>query len=60
MDPNTALENARRACANFRAGVDANATAAELDEYAQDLAEHFAALDGWLSAGGFLPTDWQR
>ncbi|QAY12008.1 hypothetical protein SEA_RAHEL_57 [Mycobacterium phage Rahel] len=25
-----------------------------------EAAEHFEALDGWLTHGGFLPTDWVR
>jgi hypothetical protein len=45
MDPNTAL-------ANFRAAY-ANGDATEA-------ADAMAALDGWLSMGGFLPTAWQH
>jgi hypothetical protein len=44
MDPNTALENCRKA---IREGD------AEL------LGTSFDALDGWLMKGGFLPKDWQ-
>lgn len=27
---------------------------------AEALAEHFEALDKWLSKDGFLPTDWRK
>jgi hypothetical protein len=30
------------------------------EENANALAEAFSALDGWLSAGGFLPRAWRR
>jgi hypothetical protein len=32
----------------------------ELLTVAEELAEACDALDGWLSKGGFLPTDWSR
>jgi hypothetical protein len=53
MDPNTALLTLREAVRDYFAnGRDA----VMLD----DLAEHFDALDGWLSHGGFLPAAWNR
>ena len=60
MDPNAALENMRRAVANYRAGEDADMSAAELVDYARDMAELFAGLDEWVTGGGFLPAAWQR
>ncbi|QZE10369.1 hypothetical protein SEA_SCOOBYDOOBYDOO_18 [Mycobacterium phage ScoobyDoobyDoo] len=45
MDPNETLKMIRAA---LEEGDDERA------------AEHFRDLDGWLSKGGFLPTDWVR
>jgi hypothetical protein len=28
--------------------------------YANEIIERFEALDAWLSAKGFLPSDWNR
>lgn len=54
MDPNEALDQARAAClASRRFGTDPTLA---LDS----LAEAFTALDGWLTNGGFLPTDWAQ
>jgi len=53
MDPNAALANLRALVAESEAGdVDPRDTAEEFHE-------QFAALDEWLSKGGFLPTAWQ-
>lgn len=51
MDPDEALQVIRRLCAAFDAG-SANAADGE------DLAQHVAVLDEWLSKGGFLPEGW--
>jgi len=52
MDPNEALTQCREAA---KVIVD------QEDDYgaAEELAEHFHALDAWLVRGGFLPADWQ-
>lgn len=52
MDPNQALKNARASVAR----IDESITPSEEDVAA--LADAFEALDGWLSGGGFLPTEW--
>ena len=57
MDPDTALENAREALAVYaRRYRDKGTGLSEAD----DLADAFEALDGWLSRGGFLPDAWKR
>lgn len=45
--------------------MDPNATLAQIRECIDEAdgpraIELFEALDGWLSSGGFLPTDWQH
>ena len=60
MDPNQALAAARHASANFTVGTDTNAPTEDLLRFAATLAEHFDALDEWISDGGFLPAAWQR
>lgn len=57
MDPNATLA-ALRALAD---GVLNHTEDGEnLTSVAVDLAEHFDALDEWLSRGGFLPAAWSR
>jgi hypothetical protein len=51
MDPDTALDRMRAAAARI---LDREV----VDQDADDLAEAFEALDGWLRAGGFLPQSW--
>lgn len=62
MDPNETLERARRAAARIRELQDKDdLTKEEVEEHEQEhenLVEHFEALDGWLSRGGFLPGAW--
>lgn len=58
MDPNAAL-------AELRAIVkDSHEVEGDYDVHTVNRGERaielFEALDGWLSNGGFLPTDWQR
>lgn len=52
MDPNANLAEQRRILARF------NADEASLAD-AERLAELVAALDEWISRGGFLPAEWQ-
>jgi hypothetical protein len=56
MDPNEALKNAREAAARIL--TMSNAERPE-GEDANDLAEAFEALDGWLTGGGFPPDAWK-
>lgn len=51
MDPNETLSELRRWADNHN--VAPQPATADL------LVEHFAALDEWLSEGGFLPNNWQ-
>ena len=55
MDPNTALDGARKATADIFAAQDH-----EVSEAAAELAGAFTALDEWLTKGGFLPDAWHR
>lgn len=50
MDPNETLANLR----NYADHVVRHSG----DTYAVRLAEHFQALDEWLSKGGFRPREW--
>lgn len=53
MDIDAALARLRETVSQIAAG--------ELDDgLAKDLREQWEAVDGWLSRGGFLPTDWAR
>lgn len=50
MDPNEILRRLRELCA-----LD------NCDLFAMDeIADLFEALDGWITKGGFLPTEWER
>lgn len=53
MDPNATLSAIRN--------VIFQLSAAESDSISmlKDIAEEFEALDEWLCAGGFLPTEWE-
>ena len=53
MDPNETLAQMRAAIETFWA-TDGST------ESADDVAVYAAALDQWLSRGGFLPTAWSR
>lgn len=48
MDPNEALAEIREICIGNPASIDGDR-----------LAELIQGLDGWITNGGFLPTDWQ-
>ena len=56
MDPDAALAQMREAIKTLWAAESSVAAAAAADS----LAEHAAALDQWLSKGGFLPAAWSR
>lgn len=55
MDPNETLDEIRDLVARMNGGLYAPAMLAASAE----VAEKFAALDEWMSNGGFLPRDWQ-
>ncbi|UAK38422.1 hypothetical protein K8O93_01055 [Gordonia bronchialis] len=57
MDPDAALANARDALARFRKS-QADGALLHQNYAAIDLTEAFAALDEWLTNGGFLPASW--
>ena len=60
MDPNAALEDARRLAANIIDGVMAGGlTPDDMASVGEDLAEAFQGLDEWLSRGGFKPDAWR-
>lgn len=54
MDPDAALEELRRLVALI---LDEDRQSVRFAP-SKELAESFAALDGWLSGGGFPPNDW--
>lgn len=57
MDPEETLRRLREmTAAHFAGAYRDEEAAANLNE----MAEHFDALDGWLSKGGFLPLAWRR
>jgi hypothetical protein len=60
MDPNEALRNAREALSRMRHELSFSQARDwnTIEEKAEDLADAFEALDGWLSKGGFLPSAW--
>jgi hypothetical protein len=59
MDPDEALRQLRAAIEAYHAAVGPDADRdANREAAACSMAEHAAALDRWLSAGGFLPTAW--
>ena len=55
MDPDQALKNARAALARVREAKESR----EVSEAADELADAFEALDGWLTSAGFAPKDWR-
>ena len=54
MDPTKTLMELRELL--HQLNNDQNAL--ELRERLREASEKFAALDGWISRGGFLPEDW--
>ncbi len=59
MDPDVALEKLRKALASYRKWSAQACDKQALNE-ADKVADHFEALDQWLSSGGFLPDEWSR
>jgi hypothetical protein len=57
MDPNAALANAREALARVRVEYG-RGNYGDAAEAAVELADAFAALDGWMTAKSFSPADW--
>lgn len=55
MDPDETLRLIRLTIKQIRVDTDPGVAAA----HAEEIAEHFNALDGWLSYGGFLPEEWK-
>lgn len=61
MDPNATLAELRRMLADYMEASEQATNQGDLnDEAARRVAELFGALDGWLSAGGFLPNAWRQ
>jgi hypothetical protein len=58
MDPEQTLADLRAAISRLRAAADGDSNDDEI-QAGHDVAEAASALDDWLSAGGFLPSDWQ-
>jgi hypothetical protein len=56
MDPNETLRLLRLTLKQMKADTDPAIRQAHADE----AAEHFNALDNWMSSGGFLPEAWKR
>ena len=57
MDPNMCLQNIRFFAEQLHNG---QLSPKEHVWVAGQLAEMVHALDGWISDGGFLPTDWAK
>lgn len=57
MDPNDTLLELRNKLADRRLDLDINNMYHAW--FVETIAEHFQALDDWLSNGGFLPNDWK-
>jgi hypothetical protein len=55
MDPNTTLRLLRNALTIAQTG-----SGLERQNALEEIAEYAAALDLWLSRGGFLPDGWTR
>lgn len=49
MDPNETLRELRHL-------IEINGE----ENFSEEIAEKFTALDEWLSKGGFLPADWDQ
>jgi hypothetical protein len=62
MDPNLTLSRIRsilRTVSREQDGIDEPFTEAQARNILEQLTEHVAALDEWLSGAGFLPTAWE-
>lgn len=60
MDPDTTLDNARFVAGAILNGPMTGQSKAVWIEQAELLANSFAALDEWLSNGGFVPKEWDK
>lgn len=58
MDPNTTVVRLRQ----LAKALDSTGqlTLRDLSELAEEMAELFAALDGWLKMGGAFPDSWLK
>lgn len=56
MDPDVCLQKIRELIVELRGSSKISTTEACADE----ISEHFEALDEWISKGGFMPADWAR
>lgn len=54
MDPNETLSLIRARVADIEEGAEDISR----EEAVSELVELVTALDGWMSRGGFLPSDW--
>jgi hypothetical protein len=54
MDPDETLRIIRQTIKQMRVDEEDNV----FEAHAQEVAEHFEALDEWLSKGGFKPKEW--
>jgi len=59
MDPEAALKKIREACDAYRAARELGNNREAL-MHADNVADAFDALDGWLSRGGFVPKAWEH
>ncbi len=61
MDPNAALAELRRlVIINNNDSSVTNREQAVIDARLDRMADLFEALDGWITRGGFLPTEWTQ
>lgn len=61
MDPNATLAELRSILSDYLSEVDNDPEQVDMDEgTAVRVVDLFQALDGWLSAGGFLPQAWGK
>jgi len=59
MDPDECLLRLRAAAAKVREEMAKGLGGDPMDDVS-DMLEHFEALDGWISNGGFLPEAWKK
>jgi len=59
MDPDEALRRLREAAARVREEISKGFGGDPMDDVSTML-DHFEALDGWLSNGGFAPKAWRK
>jgi hypothetical protein len=57
MDPDQALRDLRGALTALRRALDDDTD--DVADHASTALDLFTGLDHWLTAGGFLPADWQ-